>query len=178
MTSSWHSLIPLLPFLAAANSKDSTQIFSGYGSVLVQLLSSHFQFSNLSCSFKLAPLYIRGMNLKKTRVTCQNAWCWPHRKHRFLCCCEDTFSAPLPSNRNPIVAYTCVVWMRSPSRCLSMGIHVTIPTYMKQAAVSKAWLYLLLVSCLAYYECNMFLRSFDWSATDYTAFYTRRQNFL
>jgi hypothetical protein len=55
-------------------------------------------FSNLSCSFELAPLYRCGTNLQKTRVTCQNAWREPHRKHGFLYCCESMFAESLPSN--------------------------------------------------------------------------------
>jgi hypothetical protein len=47
MTSYWQSLIPFLPFPAAANSEDSTQFSSDYCSVLLHLLNSQFQFSNL-----------------------------------------------------------------------------------------------------------------------------------
>jgi hypothetical protein len=41
------SLIPFLPFPAAANSEDSTQFSSDYYSLLLQLLNSQFQFYNL-----------------------------------------------------------------------------------------------------------------------------------
>jgi hypothetical protein len=71
-------------------------------------------------------LYRFGTDLEKTSVTCQNAWHEPHRKHRFLCCCEGIFSAQLLSNRSPITAYTCVAGVRLPSRCLEMCIHITI----------------------------------------------------
>jgi hypothetical protein len=47
MTSSWSSLIPFLPFPAAASSEDSTHFSSEYCSLLLQLLNSQFQFSNL-----------------------------------------------------------------------------------------------------------------------------------
>jgi hypothetical protein len=36
-------------------------------------------------------------------------------------------TGPLPSNGLRIVACTCVAGMRLPSRCLAMGIHITIP---------------------------------------------------
>jgi hypothetical protein len=42
MTSSWHSLIPFLPFSVAANSENSTQFSTDYCSVLLQLLNSQF----------------------------------------------------------------------------------------------------------------------------------------
>jgi hypothetical protein len=122
MTSSWHSLIPLLSFPAAANSEDSTQ----FGSVPLQLLNSQSQFSNLSCSFKLAPLYRRVTDLQKTFVTSQNSWREPHRKQRFLYCCDGMFTVPLHCNRSAIVACTCVAGIRLPSHYLVMGIHVKI----------------------------------------------------
>jgi hypothetical protein len=42
MKSSGHSLIPFLPFPAAANSEYSTQLLSDYCSLLLQLLTSEF----------------------------------------------------------------------------------------------------------------------------------------
>jgi hypothetical protein len=42
MTSSWYSLIPFLPFPAAANSEDLTQFSSDNYSVFLQLLNSQF----------------------------------------------------------------------------------------------------------------------------------------
>jgi hypothetical protein len=47
MPSSWHSLISFLRFPAAGNSEDSTQFSSDYCSVLLQLLNSQFQLSDL-----------------------------------------------------------------------------------------------------------------------------------
>jgi hypothetical protein len=38
------------------------------------------------------------------------------------------FTAPLPSNRRPIVGYACVAGMGLPTCCLAMDIHVTIHT--------------------------------------------------
>jgi hypothetical protein len=119
-------------FLAKSNSflaisEDSTQFSSDYSSVLLQRLNTQFQFPNLSRSFKLAPLYNRGTDLQKTRVTCQNEWRGPHRKHRFLYGFECIFTAPLPFNIIPNFACTCVAGMPLPNRCLAMGIHVTIP---------------------------------------------------
>jgi hypothetical protein len=76
-------------------------------------------------SYRLS-LYRLGTDLQKPHVTCRNAWGGPHRKHHFLHCCEGMFTALLPINRNPVVACTFVVGMRLPSRCLAMGIQVTV----------------------------------------------------
>jgi hypothetical protein len=47
VTSSWQSLLSLLPFPTAANFEDCTQFSSDYCSVLLYLLQSQFQFFNL-----------------------------------------------------------------------------------------------------------------------------------
>jgi hypothetical protein len=60
------------------------------------------------CSFKLVFLYRCGTDLQKTRITCQDVWCGPHRKHRFLYCCEGILTMPLPKKRSLIVACTFV----------------------------------------------------------------------
>jgi hypothetical protein len=71
--SSWNSLIPFLPFPTATNPEDSTQSSSDYCSVLLQLLNSQFQSSNLCCSFKLAYLYRHSTDLQKN--TCHVTVC-------------------------------------------------------------------------------------------------------
>jgi hypothetical protein len=78
MTSSWHSLIPFLPFSAAANFEDSTQFSSDYCSVLLQLLNSQFQFSNLiSLVTNRLSLYSLGSDtIENTVFSCQILLCY------------------------------------------------------------------------------------------------------
>jgi hypothetical protein len=108
MTSSWHSLIPFLPFPAAAISEDSAQFSSDYCSVLLQLLNSQFQFCNLVslATNGLDPVentVFYGQVLLCYLVT---RWSWVHREHSSYYC---------------VFAGTCIL-----SRCLAMGRYVTI----------------------------------------------------
>jgi hypothetical protein len=105
MTSFWHSLIPSLPFPAAANSEDSTQFSSHYSSVFLQLLNSQFQFSNLiSVATNRLSLYSLGRDPIENTV----------------------LTAPLPSNGYPIVARMFITGMFLSNRYLAVGRYVTI----------------------------------------------------
>jgi hypothetical protein len=42
------------------------------------------------------------------------------------------FTGPLPSDRRPSVAWACVTGMRLPTRCLAMGVHVTVFNYLNE----------------------------------------------
>jgi hypothetical protein len=109
MTSSWHSLIPLLPFSAASNSEDSTQFSSDYSSVLLQLLNSQFQFPN-SISLATNRLSLHSLVTYTIEIA--------------------MFTAPLPSNEYPsIVACTFVAEMFLSCHCLAVGRYVTIYSY-------------------------------------------------
>jgi hypothetical protein len=99
MKSSWHHLIPFLPFPATAIPK-ITQFSPDYCSVLIQLPAS--EFDSLITT-------IHRPNGKRS------LYCW-----------RSLFTASLPSNRRSIVACSCVARMCLPTRCLEMGIHVTI----------------------------------------------------
>jgi hypothetical protein len=110
-----------LPFPAVANSKDSAHFSSDYCSVfLKQLPASEFASlittlcrpngnTSLYCwSPFTAPLLSSGLPIV---VTCLSG---------------KVFNGPLPSNWLPIVACMCGAGMRLASRCLAMGIHITI----------------------------------------------------
>jgi hypothetical protein len=123
MTSPWHSLIPFLPFPAAANSEDSTQFSSDYSSVLLELLNSQFQFSNLiSVATNRLSLYSLGSDFIEDAVfSCRLLLCYlttrsrNHRKHSYCC----------------VFAGTCIL-----SRCLAMGRYVTVFTVLHRRKVA------------------------------------------
>jgi hypothetical protein len=48
------------------------------------------------------------------------------RQNTVFSCQECLFTGPLPSNGCPIVTFTCVAGICFPTRCLAMGIHVTV----------------------------------------------------
>jgi hypothetical protein len=49
-----------------------------------------------------------------------------HKENTVFYCQEGLFTDPLPSNGCPIVWCKCVAGMCLPTRCLAMGIHVTL----------------------------------------------------
>jgi hypothetical protein len=94
MKSSWHSLIPFLPFPAAANSGDSTQFSSEYCSIHPATLLL------LLLSFRtLVITTLHGTNgkncflLSRMRVCCNRRPIAP-----LVCFCGNVFNEPLPSN--------------------------------------------------------------------------------
>jgi hypothetical protein len=74
----------------------------------------------------LTPIHSHSSELYVSFVV---AWRGPHRKYRFLYCCKGMLTAPLPSNRSPIIPCTSVTGMRLATRCLTMDIHVTTLMY-------------------------------------------------
>jgi hypothetical protein len=96
---SFHSLIPFLPLFCSCQFRRL---------VLTTVLYSYLVTtpSHLICPFITPP---HG----------------PHRKHS-LYFYGGVFTCPLPSNGRPSVACLLFPGMRLPSRCIAMGIHVTI----------------------------------------------------
>jgi hypothetical protein len=126
--SSWHGLIPSFSFLQLPIPKrpkllPTTAAYSAVCRCIPILLT--LLFLQTGCLIQMRH------GLQKTPFTCQNAWRGPHRKHRFLYCCEGMFTAPLPRNRSPTVACTCC-GNAFTKRCLAMGIHVTICSERKE----------------------------------------------
>jgi hypothetical protein len=107
--SSWHCLILLSLFLQLPLLRLLSATVVLVYSATCRYIPNPLDASVQSQSYlRLAALYRRGTDLQKTRVTYQNAWRGPHRKYCSLYCWEGIFTAPLPSNINPIPACTCV----------------------------------------------------------------------
>jgi hypothetical protein len=114
MKSSWHSLIPFLPFPAAANSEDSTQFSSDYCAVLLQLLNSQFQFYNLILATNRLSLYSLGSGpIENTVFSFRVSLCYLPRRNSMVHRDHSSYYC--------VFAGTCIL-----SSCLAMGRYITI----------------------------------------------------
>jgi hypothetical protein len=130
--SSWHCLIPFLPLLP------STVLYSVMCRCIPILLTLLFLQTGSLIQTRHGP--------KKPRVTCRNACRGPHRRHRFLYCCEGMFTAQLPSSTSPIVACTYVAGMCLGNRCLAMD---TIPKLELTEFCSEIYIFYIISATVA-----------------------------